>query len=293
MAATFQRPLTSSIRQTLSHLRTLGGFRKAYLRGLGHLVLVLNLQTIIQILITIILFVIARSSSGHFDLCMLAGAIAIILVAGPRASVTQAILSATPRSLFQRFPPLRTWKYLVAPTCINLLCSTLVLGIPLAFNMLATKIFPITTLPADNIDGEVAYSAAAIFGVLTTNIISLVIVLALFYHVAIPASITLTRVEASLLPASDETIIPFDRTFGGRVVMTGVDDRLVLRTKDAWRSVTTADRRRVAILLFKLTLISIAIQVAGLAMIYGILWCVSGGDVKTLLQGVVASFLSR
>ena len=100
-------------------------------------------------------------------------------------------------------------------------------------------------------------------------------------------SISLVRIEASLLPAHDETIIPFDRTFGDRATPTGIDDRAVLSLKGAWRSVTAADRRRVAILMIKFMFIEFAVLMVGSMTVFGTLWVVSGGDIKSFFIGTL------
>jgi hypothetical protein len=54
--------------------------------------------------------------------------------------------------------------------------------------------------------------------------------------VRIPAVVTLARVQASLLPDSEETIVPFDRTFDGKVVPEIVGGSGVIGMLDAWKS---------------------------------------------------------
>ncbi len=55
----------------------------------------------------------------------------------------------------------------------------------------------------------------------------------------IPASVVLTRVQASLLPDTEETIVPFDRSFGGKIVPEIVGGSGAIGIVDAW---TTFDR---------------------------------------------------
>ncbi|RJE16779.1 hypothetical protein PHISCL_10884, partial [Aspergillus sclerotialis] len=48
------------------------------------------------------------------------------------------------------------------------------------------------------------------------GILGFSLMVALFVLLQIPATVTLVRVAASMLPEEDETIVPFDRTFGGK-----------------------------------------------------------------------------
>ncbi len=52
----------------------------------------------------------------------------------------------------------------------------------------------------------------------------------------IPASVVLTRVQASLLPDTEETIVPFDRSFGGKIVPEIVGGSGAIGIIDAWKT---------------------------------------------------------
>jgi hypothetical protein len=60
--------------------------------------------------------------------------------------------------------------------------------------------------------------------------------LLLLLLLVVPASIILVRVQASLLPDTDEAIVPFDKTFGGKVDLDSADGCNQLAILDAWRS---------------------------------------------------------
>jgi hypothetical protein len=60
----------------------------------------------------------------------------------------------------------------------------------------------------------------------------------------VPATIVLVRVQASSLPENDEAIVPFDKTFGGKVDSTSGDGRNQLTLFDAWRSFKWPSRIR-------------------------------------------------
>jgi len=79
--------------------------------------------------------------------------------------------------------------------------------------------------------------------------------------VVLPATVTLTRIEASLLPEEEETIVPFDRTFGGRVVPTILGGTGCIGFIEAWRTFNWEARRRLVKLYVKTFLIMLAVSV--------------------------------
>ena len=56
-----------------------------------------------------------------------------------------------------------------------------------------------------------------LYGVAGQGFMGIFLMLALFVGLQIPATVTMVRVAASMLPEEDETIVSFDRTFGGKV----------------------------------------------------------------------------
>jgi hypothetical protein len=84
------------------------------------------------------------------------------------------------------------------------------------------------------------------------------IMLALFVLLQIPATVTLVRVAASMLPEEDETIVPFDRTFGGLTTPTIIGGQGKIGLVEAWRSFPWASRVRLLKLMVKVALIMMA-----------------------------------
>jgi hypothetical protein len=66
-----------------------------------------------------------------------------------------------------------------------------------------------------------------------------------------PAVVTQIRVEASLLPEDQDVIVPFDRTFGGKVVPKVLGGTGCVSFMDAWRSFNWEARRRLIKLYIK------------------------------------------
>jgi hypothetical protein len=74
----------------------------------------------------------------------------------------------------------------------------------------------------------------------------------------LPAHVLLVRAQASLLPEADEPIVPFDRSFGGRVTPLAAGGPGYATLRDAWFSFPRAAWRRLLILYCKVALIIFA-----------------------------------
>jgi hypothetical protein len=73
-----------------------------------------------------------------------------------------------------------------------------------------------------------------------------------------PATMVFTRIAASMLPEEDETIVPFDRTFGGKVtpeILVGGRVGIL----DAWNSFDWSSRIRYLKVIGKSLLINTAV----------------------------------
>lgn len=82
----------------------------------------------------------------------------------------------------------------------------------------------------------------------------------LWFFVELPAQIALVRIQASLLPPDEDSIVPFDRSFGGRVnplFMVGNEgaegEKTVATLRDIWETISKAAIWRVAKLVIKVT----------------------------------------
>jgi hypothetical protein len=79
------------------------------------------------------------------------------------------------------------------------------------------------------------------------------------------------RIQASLLPVEDSTIIPFDRSFKGRVQPARTNGRDYATISDAWRSFSWDNWRGLIILSFKIIILSLSLILLMCAVI-GLQW---------------------
>ncbi len=88
-----------------------------------------------------------------------------------------------------------------------------------------------------------------------------VFVVAAVFHIClvIPAHVVLTRVQASLLPEEDETIVPFDRSFQGKLEPAIVGGKGYISITDAWKTFSRASWVRLIKLYVKIFLVGLAV----------------------------------
>ena len=96
--------------------------------------------------------------------------------------------------------------------------------------------------------------------------------------VVLPAQVTLVRVQASVLPEEDEAIVPFDRSFGGKVVPESEGGKGVVGMLDAWRSFEWSSRLRLVGLYVKIIAIEMATTLAFVLLVIGELRMIVGKE---------------
>lgn len=214
------QPITASFRASIRLLQNVGGFAGRF-RGFG---IYVARSIAIQIVSGILNLMLHRA---------LAGLIAIVACAQLSLAWTHIVISEpSPKRWFKRLPPAKTWRVVALPTAMLALAEQASVFIPVSI-AIATGM---TDNPANLTPHE-----KSILGVKVAGLTVLGLVLA--FLLIIPANVTLTRVQASILPDSDETIVPFDRSFGGKVVPEIVGGRGV-SIRDAWATFDWASRVR-------------------------------------------------
>lgn len=146
------------------------------------------------------------------------------------------ISKPSPKFWFRRIPSVKLWKKIAAPTAIHALATQIATAAPVYLSLalgLTQDPNTIINLPAHQQRSNGLKSLAVI-----------ALGLALAFLLVIPTTVALTRVQASLLSDSEETIVPFDRTFGGKVVPEIIGGSGMIGILEAWRSFDLAARVR-------------------------------------------------
>jgi len=240
------KPITSSLRNTILHLRARAGYWSRF-RGL-------SLFVVMNAVGGVIVSVLHKILPHRVGLAIAAIIVDIILARWHMTWVHIVISEPSEKRWYQRVPPLKTWTK-IAPAVALWAATTQVVSV---MPMLVCGSFgSLKHLRDPDFDPGrkdlYAVGAQAFMGVL--------IMLALFVLLQIPATVTMVRVAASMLPEEDETIVPFDRTFGGQTTPAIVGGQGKIGLVEAWRSFPWASRVRLLKLVAKVTAIILAVWV--------------------------------
>ncbi|KAB5535198.1 ubiquitin carrier protein [Coniochaeta sp. 2T2.1] len=192
------KPISSSLRSLNRLLYSVGGWRSSF-RGLGAYVAYTFAVSIVAGIFTAIPFVPAFVGTllASLALVQLAAAWVHIAISPPNAA-----------RFWKRLPPFRkafeaTW----IPTVASWAAGTAVGYLPVL-----TALIVKLPLPDREHPNEVPeYDRHAFWKVL----IILLVTLVAWALVIVPTEVLLIRVQASLLPPDEDSIIPFDRTYDG------------------------------------------------------------------------------
>jgi len=145
---------------------------------------------------------------------------------------------------FRRIPSFSSWKKVARPTFILAAAEQVALFLPIYL----VKVWGLDNHTGGSMpkDGGDFTKKVMIVGLMS---------LAATFLVVIPAKVTLTRVQASLLPEDQETIVPFDRSFGGKVVPEVVGGSGMIGLLDAWKTFGFHSRIRLIKLYVKIFVI--------------------------------------
>jgi hypothetical protein len=236
-------PITSSLWRARRHLRSIGGVW-SWFRGVGiHILLgflVSLLSTQIGLLVPNVLFE-AFVSIVVFILFTRLYVLWVHIVISVPSS----------KNWYQRFVNRSQIKRVMGPMAFYALSAQLVWLVPYALVIL------LGMYKYGNEDEKYELDARCLVPVLCGIFIAV--------FVFFPATVILVRVAASELPEEEATIVPFDRTFGGRVAP---GERLKMR--DAWKSFTWEALMRVVKIYVKTFLLQAMIVALWGAVVYAI-----------------------
>lgn len=253
------RPITSSFRATLRHL---GGFRARF-RGIW-------MYIVMAIAINFVGNLFAAAPLLRFVPRPLWNVLATVICATLPLTWTHIVISeASQKPWYRRLPPMKVWKKVAAPTAIVGVAEQLSIFLPVYLAIVTGLTEKKSQDVANMTQGQrVAY----IF--LSLGILLFGLVLAFF--IVIPAKVTLVRVQASLLPDSEETIVPFDRSFGGKVIPEIVGGSGVIGMLDAWKTFDWAARIRLVKAYFKVFAMQVAVSLVFILCFVGEMFLIAG-----------------
>lgn len=262
------KPITASFRTTLQLLQSKGGFRSRF-RGIS-------------------VFVVTQMASNFLAQTLVSLPFFPRFVAHPVAAVALAQMSLawtlivisepSPKSWFRRVPAKSTWKKVAIPTAILALTEQLAILLPfyLAVSLGLTEHDPREFAKVGSRKTGIMFaSSIAVFG----------LGLLIAFFLVVPANVTLTRVQASLLSDSEESIVPFDRSFNGKVVPEIVGGTGVIGMLDAWKTFDWSARIRLVKAYVKVFFMQIALSVLLTLAIFAQLFIIVGRDIQKIAPG--------
>ncbi|KXH66327.1 ubiquitin carrier protein [Colletotrichum salicis] len=237
--------VTSSIRSINRLLTTYGGWR-ANFRGIG--------VYLVQALATNFLFGIFSSFLPNIlaSLATLLSALALV-----QLSAVWVHIVITPSSsdyFWKRLPPFkRTFDATAKPVAAYWLAEQVATWVPIAVGWALGLDLPNFQFGKPNSVVSQPQSSDA-----WKSIVITLISIAFQIIIVIPAHVVLVRVQASLIPEEANTIIPFDRSFEGKVEPRVVGGKGYATMDDAWSGFSRNAWKRLVILYVKIFAVSFA-----------------------------------
>jgi len=265
-----QKPITAKIRTTLHHLKSQAGWASKW-RGLVPFIFYNVCHAFLTNLLDAVL---PRFFPGRLFVYSSLSAVALARV---HAAWTYAVISMPSNKRFwQRMPPASSWRQLALPAAVKACAGYVSLYVAMGF---------VYVLRLNRLNGnELSNYKGVDWFLLALRVSSLVaVVLFSALFIILPATVTLVRVEASLLPEDDETIVPFDRSFSGKVVPTILGGTGAIGFVDAWRSFNWEARRRLVKLYIKISFIMFAVTLVMLHVLVFEVWAVMGPAIKSMI----------
>lgn len=206
-----QAPITTSIRRTVRHLRSVGGCLAAY-RGASFFAVNVLLLSQLSVIFSFIPFDIGNI-------------VAATILSTIRMGWTHVVISSpSPLPWFRRIPSIKTFKAIAPITALSALCEELAVLLPIALAMTLGLNADLTRL---NESKDVHNQTCVMKMILVAAVcISWVIL------VVVPVTTVLSRMHASLLPEGEGTILTVHR-------------QGAMTIKEAWKSVDWNARMRI------------------------------------------------
>ena len=250
VAPTKTRPITSSMNGTLRHLRRRAGIWSCFRGIVVYAILSVSGIAVSAICVSIFSIILPNSLSFY-----LGNLLSSVLVAPVYLLWTHIVISERSQKYWwRRFIPMKKIKKIFLPTLATSTVSLIPIWIGSA--MLPHK--------SNGGQGTVRAQIALDLFIVKWLGFSLTMIVYLVF-IALPFTIMLTRVQASLL--EEEPIVPFDRSFEGKVVSEEFGGSGVLSMKDAWQTFDWESRVRVLKLLSKIIGLNLLVFICSLAIL--------------------------
>lgn len=243
------KPITSKIRTTIKHLVAEAGPWSRF-RGL-------QVALAYHFIHHILLQLLTALFGGAMISQSFAAVVTAVVLCRLQMLWTHVVISTpSEKKWYRRFPTIDAGKKVILPTAVWALAQQ------------ATIYVPITLFVIFDLEGYFRNPSVfnelspmqqksvmlASFAVMMSGIATAVLMV-------FPANVVLKRVQASLLPEENDSIVPFDRTFAGKVQPQVVGGTGVVSMLDAWKTFDWAARFRLVKLYAKIFAIQVSATV--------------------------------
>ena len=234
------KPVTSSLRATRRLLASVAGWR-SYFRGyVCAAVMILIEKSLSEILGGFVPGIPVGQLLARLALVQLSTAWTHIVISGP-----------TKRRFYQRLPPFRKTFEATSLPVLAAWAAYTVVEVITSLAALAIGLTPVR----DHADIDVPFLVRVAWKSLFVFFLNI----ALRFLLLVPIEVVLVRIQASLLPPDEDAIIPFDRSFQGKVQPAVVDGKGYVGMRDAFETVPATSWVRLYKLYGKITAINIAV----------------------------------
>ncbi|KAI1503679.1 putative ubiquitin conjugating enzyme [Biscogniauxia marginata] len=243
------RAVTSSFRGIYRTLSSVGGWRSLF-RGFACW-FAASMAT---------MFLYGIFTSAWIPALIAAPLSAVALVQLYTAWTHIVISTPSPKRFWQRLPPFKkAFNATALPVVVYFFAMELTSFVPKGLAYLMGMNLWDATQPGTIPEGDVNDIWKGVLVLLTSLVMHIFLV--------IPAQVVLTRVQASLLPEEDDTIVPFDRSFQSKVEPAIVGGKGYVSMVDAWKTFSRASWTRLVKLYAKIFLASVAISLLWMAVV--------------------------
>lgn len=269
-----QKPITSKIRTTVKHLRAQEGCLARF-RGL-------HVSIIYHLLHGGIVGFISSHLVQHPVARPFIAVFASLALCRLQMTWTHIVISrSSNKSWYQRIPSKAAVRNILIPTAVFAIAEQATIYVPGALFALSFEAF--------NEEVNENVGRAQNLALLQMFLIGLVGI-GIFVTVVIPADVTLKRVQASMLPEEDESIVPFDRTFAGKVKPEILGGSGAVSMLDAWKSFDRSARIRLMKLYLKVFLVSVFTTIMFVMVLFGEVKLIMGDQFNGLAGKAHESF---
>ena len=178
---------------------------------------------------------------------------------------------------WRRYPSLKAASNIIITTAVWAIARQVCVYVPGLLFAIVFDTFQRPGAYGGNPQTVQKIALAQLFGVF-------LIFVATVFLILIPADATLKRVQASMLPEENETIVPFDRSFAGKVTPESLGGKGCVSMLDAWRTFDKEARLRLIKIYAKLFVVQIAVTVLFAMILVGELRLILGGDFDKVVQ---------